>query len=538
MKKIYDTLFMASLLCFVTACYDDKGNYDYRELEDVTIEFPQSNYSLYFGDVLEITPTVTTEIPEEDLAYYWEFYGHAPQNAGEWWDEFYAVDTGKVMSYLCEPNDYIFGEEGPYDLRLNVTQLSTGRHFYSDIIKVSLMERGFPVYWGAIVLHGDGTSSDIGIVVAQEFQLSADVAIEPATLPHYYSEVNGESIPGKGEWLLQLYSTNISSYPDYIEIITLTDQSSALCSRDMVKTGEWNDLFYGGLNDNDPRGFYWDGMNMYAFDGDQMFYKQTFKYTFMLPATYIDPLTWNPIEINLAPILVMGSNVGWGWEEDRRGFICMTDVYNLGFEFMEATADGTSVPPFNPADMNADLIYMAYGGASGHLLGVLQKDNGDYFMAELDVLEDEYTKTPYKDVPLYLYDLTHLPDVQSGRVVDWAFGRSFLNMCYYATSDGVYQFSVDAGNTINPKSLMDASSEIEFEGNVTMVKILDPFTGMNDIEYYMANTLLVVGTYGGSPGTGKLYSMEIEPTSGRVKAGTVKVYEGFDEIYDVNIKAY
>ena len=54
------------------ACYDDKGNYDYIELGKVEISFPQTQYQGYFGEVLEIEPTITTDIPEDDLDYYWE----------------------------------------------------------------------------------------------------------------------------------------------------------------------------------------------------------------------------------------------------------------------------------------------------------------------------------------------------------------------------------------------------------------------------------------------------------------------------------
>ena len=47
---------------------------------------------------------------------------------------------------------------------------------------------------------------------------------------------------------------------------------------------------------------------------------------------------------------------------------------------------------------------------------------------------------------------------------------------------------------------------------------------------------MVVGTYGGTAGSGKLYSMEIDPFSGRVQ--TMNAYTGFDQIYDVSIKGW
>lgn len=144
-----------------------------------------------------------------------------------------------------------------------------------------------------------------------------------------------------------------------------------------------------------------------------------------------------------------------------------------------------------------------------------------------------------REVPKYKYDLMHLEDVRNGRVIDWAFGTSFMNMCYYATPEGVFRFSADNGKTIRSEPLMTEKNEkIQFEGDITMMKILKPdiFSGDNNDTYYKSNEQMLVGTYGGTPGSGILYSIELETLSGRV--ASVREYTGFDKIYDVNIKGY
>lgn len=65
------------------------------------------------------------------------------------------------------------------------------------------------------------------------------------------------------------------------------------------------------------------------------------------------------------------------------------------------------------------------------------------------------------------------------------------------------------------------------------MKILKPVVGKG---YYLSNVEMVVGTYGGTPGPGSFYSMEIDPFSGRVQ--TMNTYTGFDQIYDVSIKGW
>ena len=66
------------------------------------------------------------------------------------------------------------------------------------------------------------------------------------------------------------------------------------------------------------------------------------------------------------------------------------------------------------------------------------------------------------------------------------------------------------------------------------MKLLNPNMNGKPEGYYMTNEEMVVATYGGTPGSGILYSLQMDPFSGRVK--TVKKYTGFDKIYDVNIK--
>ena len=146
----------------------------------------------------------------------------------------------------------------------------------------------------------------------------------------------------------------------------------------------------------------------------------------------------------------------------------------------------------------------------------------------------DWNAASYDQVPVYRYDLMHLPEVQNGDVVNWAFGTAQINMAYYATANEVKQFSVDAGQKIIPETLkMTNNDPIIFEGEITMMKILKPAI-LTD--YYMSNVEMVIGTYGGTIGSGKLYSLELDPTSGRAKS--VKSYSGFDRIYDVVLKVY
>lgn len=522
MKQIY-VLLLLSLVVF--GCYDDKGNYDYIELGEVTIELSGTSFSRQVGESLQITPTVTTDIPEEDLIYVWECN---VDTAGVWYEYFITVQEGKDLDYVL--SEELFTEEGTYDFRLNITQESTGRHFYSDAVEVSVTLE--PSLLGLMVLHGDGISSDIGMIVAEEFYWSVPTeTVEAQVYPAYYSEANGgEKIAGRGQ---QVIESDLSSGPvDYITVIALTDESSTVAyPKTMVKQGEWNDLFAGGLNENVPRGLAVVTSNLYAFDGDDIFTRQGFGASFTTPC--YDP------EMTEEGVYAFYPNVWDGegsiqmvlFDELSRGFVSVGQSYSFSRLSLMNAAGGSSVPVFNPADMQADLVFMSRGGIANHLMAVMQNDAGEYFLIDMNI-----GASGFEGVPQYRYDLSGWSDVQSGKAIDWAFGENYINMCFYATADGVYQFAVDNGqiSSAPAKLRMQDNSEVAFEGEITMMKLLNPT--VNGGGYYMANTEMVVGTYGGAAGTGILYSLELEPWSGRVIS--VKEYTGFDEIYDVDIKTY
>lgn len=528
MKKIFYILW---ILIFTCSCYDDKGNYDYNDLEEVKISLPQASYNLQFNERLQIKEVkITTTIPEADLSYHWEVLG---DTLGVRWKQYISIAKGKELDYVFEKDELLFPQDGTYQLRLNVTQISNGRHFYSDVVELALAEQ--PSICGALVLHGDETATDIGIVVAEEFQMTApQTAPEVQILPHYYSEANGGAkIAGKGRQILQNYSSDGQSYPDYIIIIALTDKSSAITQgKTMQKKGELNDLFVGNLNQGKPEFCQLISNELYVIDGGDIFIKQSNRPSFTVPLfTASDypynfyPYIWHPEQTTLMQ--------GLFFDRAKRGFVGLSKMGMTNFQgfFPINATEGGNVEglPFNPADMQADLLYMDAGGAANHFLAVMREDNGNYFIAEIDAAAESNAK-----VPRYNYPLSHISDVRNGAVIDWAFGSSYINMCYYATASGVYQFAADAGQTISPQPLQTQSNEeIKFEDEITLLKILKPAIGKG---YYMSNVEMVVATYGGIAGSGKLYSMELDPFSGRVIS--VKEYTGFDRIYDVNIKGY
>lgn len=528
MKKLYGIFLVAMLWC---GCYDDKGNYDYRNLEELQVAIKEEGpHSLMYGDVLRLTSEVKTSIPDSDLQYDWEV-----QMDTAWYDPFVSVAQGRDLDYKWE--DAVLNKEKTYKMRLNVTQLSNERHFYSNVVDVAV--RMSPSMLGLMVLHGDGTASDIGVIEAPEFQLQKPSAdFRSTTVTDYYSSKNGEEkIPGVGTGLYQTYLQSWGSpISENIVVVALTESGLAVAdSKTMVKKGDWNDMFVGGLNAGVPMGIDLLGStNLYIFDGKDIFWRQASKFRVAVPIYEYDE---NSDEYGfefLPQMFDLNGNIGQAilFDKVKNGFVSVRQSFNFsGFTLMDLNEPGIQVP-FNPGKMDADLLHWETGGKYGMVAVMKSKGDGSCFIAEMNP-----TAENMRLFPKYKYDLSRIADVNSGNVVDWAFGDNQINMGYYATSRGVYHFALDEGNQITPAELVfENNSQVEFEGDITLMKILKPkATGGNT--YYMNNVVMVVGTYGGTSGSGKLYSLELEPNSGKVKSLLGK-YEGFDRIHKVEIKGY
>lgn len=517
MKQRIHLLILSSfwfVLLFV-GCYEDKGNYDYADVESVTIHFPTTSYDVQLGKTLALSATVETAIDSADLRYEWQIFSQG----------FHTIAEGLSVEYRFQTNEYIVGP-GNYILRLLVTQKSTAREIYSEQINIRLTG-----VTGLLVLHGDGEQSDIGLLVAPEF-LANEGEVEVQNSPHWYSQKNNAKIQGQGIQVIQLLTDNtVSMKPDRCYVAAVTTQGCTLAGySDLLYEGDGDKLFYGDIAQGMIERFWIAGSSELVFrDGDFYVCKDVAQNKF-----YVSPCqTGLPENYELAPFVMKVDNqypvVYVGFEETTRSFITWSDNYAGSYYASTLTSPGAV---FNLGDMGADLIYWDKGGKTSHM-AVMRQDDGNYFLAELDLTTSESTK-----IPVARYDLSVLPDFDQS--LFYAFGDNQMNMCYYATSSKVYRYSAGNGILSNAESLkMMNGGEVEIEGEITMMKILKPYklaadwsTGISPFSYYNYNKILLVGT--NENGNGRLYVLHLDEMTGLVTELTI--YEGFERIYDADIK--
>lgn len=171
--KVKIALFTILSLWGLVSCYEDKGNYDYREMNDIEVSVSTENTSYLLGDEVISKPELTFALghESEDLAYEWTYDGHPIA---------YTRDLNWVADTIAQNKE----------LRLAVLDKSTGvTYFGSTTISISSAYKGD----GWIVLsEKDGKSMLTFMRRATE-----NGALKPVVTRDIYRMINGEELGGK-----------------------------------------------------------------------------------------------------------------------------------------------------------------------------------------------------------------------------------------------------------------------------------------------------------------------------------------------------
>lgn len=199
MKKLF-ILNILILLCFLTGCYDDKGNYDYSDIDEISVSFPHNvgddkNIILVgqLGEPLSIQPQVKYGAPQ-DLRYTWERY---TQNGKETKVLSHARDLDIArLSYDDGQNSETVNKDtlwqvGRYDMKYTVTDTVTKQ----SIEKLFTLSIRSITPLGVYVMYGDEKSSDIATIENSDFTIGLQTADKKIG---YYSSKFGKKMDGKG----------------------------------------------------------------------------------------------------------------------------------------------------------------------------------------------------------------------------------------------------------------------------------------------------------------------------------------------------
>ena len=101
--NILRTLGLLATSMVLTGCYEDKGNYDYTEIEELTITLPSAIEAMANAENIQFSPTIVSsttgkEISPDDPNYEYEcrvYYTRTIDGISEKW---YDINPDKTMA--------------------------------------------------------------------------------------------------------------------------------------------------------------------------------------------------------------------------------------------------------------------------------------------------------------------------------------------------------------------------------------------------------------------------------------------------------
>lgn len=538
MKKvllyIHTTLLVVWL---VQGCKKDKGNYDYAPLPgQVSVTIPETSYIKVLGtDTLKITPNITYSGDSTDLSYQWQRWVVTDSYRG-----YKTFAIGKNLNYKCGP-DSVVAASGLYTLRLAIInkKLTTGNadltanQSYSSVISLSVVNS---LYRGLMVLHGNGTQSDVGLIEYNMFLPAASNTVKTKVTSGFYSYFNqGAKIDGVGKRLLKIGA--IQTFGDFVfgtsNIYVFTDKQGLRTDYLTMKNTvlDYKALFSNPATAPAKPDYFARGGN--STNALAMVSEGKVYYGFVVGALYND---FNYFAAPYVALVFRSSNALYSSvgivAYDNISSAFMYSLYNSTatyiYKFPASTVSGIS---FNPANTNANLLYMDLRTSLFPIIAVMQdKTTMEKYLVELN----PYVKDLSKAVE-GRYTMEGLPDLNNIKYYAFSGG---VNLNYYGTTNKIYQYLYKSGNTSNLIFTAPLGEEI------TMMKVLkyqNMTSAANSTSLYqLSNQVMIVGTTDGQ-GKGKIYVFRINLVSGaltldRTFDGSESGDANFGKIYDVDLK--
>lgn len=154
MKNRFIYLLVSLLTIISVSCYDDKGNYDYLEVNEIKVDI-EKNYSVRKLDtVFVIRPVVTQSQGKsmDNLSFKWTYNTFSDQTVGV------VVSKADTVGVVINPSDPKFSYD--HFLRLYIRDTLTGAEYLFPV-KLNVIKP----YEGAwMVLHADHEGTKLGSV--------------------------------------------------------------------------------------------------------------------------------------------------------------------------------------------------------------------------------------------------------------------------------------------------------------------------------------------------------------------------------------
>lgn len=512
-NKILTFLTLLSGMAIFGSCSKDKGNYEYKTLDAVTINLENipSAYSVLRFEDISIAPKITykgelidpakPQFPE--LKFTWEMY--PAQIARE-------IREHHILSESPLLNVTLSQRELPWEVLFTITDTNTGVKTFAKFavtITSALAE-------GWLVLYERNGNTDVGLITNNEIAKSQ---VAEKLFLDIYSVSNGGPMKGTPGSILYSYA-NLSARKIYVQS---SEELSMVNLNTFIKVFDFNQgLFWTKpavvapllLRSTDSRKeFLINNNRVHTIDyttlvqGDRAFSDP-------LGGTYGTLASW--MATSPAPL------DGVFYDQTNKKFL---KIILRGSEVVPFTSPQTSAP-FDVNNVGMELVMGDMGWNNWEYL--VMKDNaGKHWLLSANFKAGDVAGV---NIGRAKYDMSNAPEIANINAVT---AGNLGEIFYYSANTHLYQFKYIQGVTDQlwtapaGEVITNISLQKYYNSNRAAGAAFDPKNNCK---------ILYIATYNESTKTGTVYQMGVNETSGAIIAGTEKKYTGFGKIKSMGWK--
>jgi hypothetical protein len=478
-------------LCFGTSCYKDKGNYDYKPINEVSVTAVDTlnGYVAYFGDTLAIDPVIKGSLAANgSYTYEWSIQEVNMVTT--------VISTDKDLRYRVSM------PPGSYSLRLKVTDAATGVLYHLR----TTLQVSTEVYEGYMVLNDVNGHSRLDMLSYQasnqQFTQITDVLAKM-----------GSSLPPQGApiniFCMQIAFSGLADANSFKIYLSTASGTSSLNSEtfDYKPT---QDISYEMIGDV-PAGFTATG------------FLGTLRFG-VIPTIYM--VADNSVFVRLNgfpafPYAPLNAYAGEGQTFRASKYIaanpnfCM--IFNMDKRTFTRTASFNSTTVYDmPEALNypagKDLVYMETSYSD--VIHAILKDpsTGEYsiirfFLGSTPSYNDVITATDFDQATHFAMS----PD------------RGYL---FYSVGGKVYEYDLSLRTS---KLMLDKGSE-----EITYLAFQNFFARTSKPTYTAWANLLTVGSYNAAAANGTLEQYNVPPVNGQITLANQ--WTGFGKITSISYR--
>lgn len=505
--KAHIYIIILSISLVANACYNDNGNYNYNEINEVEISFPSlksDTLQVAAGDSLKLAPTLSFGGDKAALSYEWKIFSTSLEK-DPITNEYPAA---VVVAQTSSLNYRITQGPGQYMLVCTVKDGATGiKAFHSFIISVETLK-------GMLILDekSDGTN-EINVIRDGRLLLNGLAATKEGVAYNIFAGSNeGETLKGAKSIYRSIYRYS-ANYVFDDDIYIFGDKLSLKLSTSTYKVtaNAMQDFFVVAPSSSDvsaqlmPKN-YRELINikgrLYCFSRTNIGNTK-----FGIDISHSDNYEAAPFLPYLPVSGALYSSVIF--DKTNHSF---RPVDMFGTSIL--TLSDTITKPYNLRNVNMNLQYMENGNIN-YTYSVFHDPSGDnkpFLLVGNFAIVSGSTAFPK---PIYKIDLSAFPDINVA--TDYAFSTKG-HVMFYATPGKVYAATYRDGKYST--AFTAATNE-----RITKVKIYkDEYNTTYD------GKLLMIGTHNDATNEGKVYIVQFNGTNGVVDNTTIKSYGGFGKI--------